>query len=101
MKETLKNIWAQMRRVPLIVYIGIAFLVEMTFIDENSFVQSYRYSRQIAQLKKTAAQYRSSIESSRTRLDELTTNDENLEKYARETYQMKRADEDVFLIVED
>lgn len=34
-------------------------------------------------------------------LDELRTSDENLEKFARETYQMKRDNEDVFVIVDD
>jgi cell division protein FtsB len=34
------------------------------------------------------------------KLNELMTNDENLEKFAREQYLMKKPDEDIFLIVE-
>lgn len=101
MKESLRKIWAHLRRVPLFMYIGGALLFEMAFLDENSFVQSYRYSRQIARLKATAAQYREVIKSDSIRLDELKSSDENLEKFARETYQMKGKDEDVFIIVED
>ena len=101
MKESLLKIWSHLRRVPLFVYIGGALLFEMAFVDENSFVQSYRYSRQIARLKATAAQYREVIKNDSIRLDELKSSDENLEKFARETYQMKGKDEDVFIIVED
>ena len=35
------------------------------------------------------------------RLNELKTNDKNLEKYAREQYFMKKDDEVVFVIVEE
>jgi cell division protein FtsB len=34
-------------------------------------------------------------------LDELTSNKEKLEKFAREKYLMKKANEDVFVIVKD
>ncbi len=100
MKEILWEIWALMRRVPIMVYVAVALIFEMAFIDENSFVQNYRYNRQIAQLRKSISHYQQVVDESRTRLEELGTNDENLEKFARETYQMKRDNEDVFIIVD-
>ncbi len=101
MKRKFVKIWSLLRRVPLIVYISGALIFEMVFIDENSFIQSFRYSRQISQLRSSVNHYQKIVDESRARLDELRTSDENLEKFARETYQMKRDNEDVFVIVDD
>ncbi len=43
--------------------------------------------------------YLEKIEADRNRLEELRTNNENLEKFAREQYLMKRADEEIFVIL--
>ena len=40
------------------------------------------------------------IETDIQRTKELETDDDNLEKFAREQYLMKKSDEDVFVIVE-
>ena len=101
MKKKFEKIWSLLRRVPLIVYIAGALIFEMLFTDENSFIQSFRYSRQITQLRSSVNHYQQIVDESRARLDELRTSDENLEKFARETYQMKRDNEDVFIIVDD
>lgn len=101
MKKKFEKVWSLLRRVPLIVYIAGALIFEMLFIDENSFIQSFRYSRQITQLRSSVNHYQQIVDESRARLDELRTSDENLEKFARETYQMKRDNEDVFIIVDD
>ena len=48
-----------------------------------------------------ANHYQQIVDESKARLEELRSNDENLEKFARETYQMKRDNEDVFIIIDD
>lgn len=83
------KIWSLLRRVPLMFYIAGALIFEMVFIDENSFVQNIRYDRQISQLRKSVNHYQQIVDESRARLDELRSDDENLEKFARETYQKK------------
>ena len=95
------KIWSLLRRVPLMVYISGTLVFEMAFIDENSFIQSYRYDRQISQWRKSVNHYQQIVDESKARLEELRSNDENLEKFARETYQMKRDNEDVFIIIDD
>ena len=95
------KIWSLLRRVPLMVYISGTLVFEMAFIDENSFIQSYRYDRQISQLRTSVNHYQQIVDESKARLEELRSNDENLEKFARETYQMKRDNEDVFIIIDD
>ena len=88
------KIWSLLRRVPLMVYISGTLVFEMAFIDENSFIQS-------SQLRKSVNHYQQIVDESKARLEELRSNDENLEKFARETYQMKRDNEDVFIIIDD
>ena len=41
------------------------------------------------------------FENDRNRLNELRTNNENLEKFAREQYLMKKPNEDIFIISPD
>jgi cell division protein FtsB len=45
--------------------------------------------------------YQQKIEEDRRRIDELKTNTENLEKFAREQYLMKKDNEDIFVIVDE
>jgi len=53
------------------------------------------------QLEKDKLYYQERIEEDRKRIEELKTDDENLEKFAREQYLMKKENEDVFYIVEE
>lgn len=45
--------------------------------------------------------YETRIEQDSRKLNELKTNRENLEKFAREQYYMKKPDEEIFVIVEE
>ncbi|MBQ8423787.1 MAG: hypothetical protein IJY36_05965 [Coprobacter sp.] len=101
MTEKLLQVWKLLRRIPIVGYLGVALLCDMVFINDFSLIDSYRYSIKISQLKKERERYRESIARDRARLEELRTSNENLEKFARETYQMRAADEDVFIIVDE
>ena len=57
--------------------------------------------REIRELEENRLYFLEQIEKDSTRLHELTTDQENLEKYAREQYYMKKKDEDVFVIIEE
>lgn len=53
------------------------------------------------QLENDMEYYRNRIEEDKRKLNELKTNDENLEKFAREQYHMKKEDEDIFIIISE
>lgn len=55
--------------------------------------------KRIRKFEKEKMYYLEKIEADRNRLEELRTNNENLEKFAREQYLMKRADEEIFVIL--
>ncbi|HDR68677.1 MAG TPA: septum formation initiator family protein [Bacteroidaceae bacterium] len=75
------------------------FLVWLLFFDQNNFIDRFRMAREIKQLDNSKMYYLEQIEKDSTRLHELTTNKENLEKYAREQFYMKKDNEEVFVII--
>jgi hypothetical protein len=57
--------------------------------------------KEVNQLQRDKIYYNERINSDSARLNELLTSPENLEKFAREQYLMKKDKEDIFIIVED
>jgi cell division protein FtsB len=80
---------------------ALIFIVWIAFIDENNWVERGQNLKELRQLHKDKNYYIEQLEKDAERLKELKTNDENLEKYAREQYLMKEEDEVVFVIVEE
>ncbi|MEJ6981922.1 septum formation initiator family protein [Pedobacter sp. P351] len=81
--------------------VSICFLVWMLFFDRNDLLSQYEYRSQLNKFKEEKAFYITQIEQVEKDLDELTTNRERLEKFAREKYLMKKDDEDVFVIIRE
>jgi cell division protein DivIC len=76
------------------------FLIIMCFVDENNFFKRIANQHQIQQLEDQVESYNNTIEKNKEKINELQTNDANLEKFAREEHLMKRPNEDVFIIKE-
>jgi len=83
----------------LIAFIG--FVVWIMFFDDNNLMQHQKNKQELAQLEEQVDFYRQKIEADKRKLHELQTNDENLEKFAREQFLMKKADEDIYVIIEE
>jgi cell division protein FtsB len=81
--------------------VSLAFLVWMVFFDKNDLFSQYQYHHQLSKLKQERDFYQKENAKVHHDLDELTTNKETLEKFAREKYLMKKDNEDVFVIVKD
>jgi cell division protein FtsB len=77
------------------------FAIWMLFFDQNNVMDRMRMSSEIRQLEDDREFYLEQIEKDSTRLHELTTDKENLEKYAREQFLMKKDNEDVFVVIEE
>ena len=102
MKNIFSASWRFIKKhVTLMRILVISFLFIMIFVDENSFVQSFLYDQQIHGLKKEIQHYQGVIEESKTKLNELQSNEKNLEKFAREQYLMKKDNEDIYIITEE
>ena len=76
------------------------FAIWMLFFDQNNMVDRMKMSSEIRQLEDDREYYLQEIQKDSTRLHELTTDKENLEKYAREQFLMKKKNEDVFVVIE-
>ncbi|WP_428328868.1 FtsB family cell division protein [Mucilaginibacter sp.] len=81
--------------------ITIAFLVWMIFFDKNDLFSQYQYHQQVSKLKQERDFYQKETAKVSNDLDELTSNPQKLEKFAREKYLMKKDNEDVFVIVQE
>ena len=73
----------------------------MIFFDKNDLFSQYQYHQQVSKLKQERDFYKSETDKVTKDLDELTSNPEKLEKFAREKYLMKKDNEDVFVIVKE
>ena len=79
----------------------IVFIVWVSVFDTNNLIDRIQTTRERNQLVKDKKYYQERIEQDTKRLKELKTNNENLEKFAREQYLMKKDNEDIFVIVEE
>jgi cell division protein FtsB len=84
------------------IYMGIIlfFMIWMVFFDEYNWIRIRRDSLKLKALKREATYLNEKIETNRKRLEALRGSTFELEKFARETYYMKKENEDIFVIVE-
>jgi cell division protein FtsB len=80
---------------------GCLFLVWMLFFDSNDLITQYKLSRKLTNLEKQKEYYQEKIEEVKKDREELFSNQELLEKFAREKYLMKKENEDLYIIVEE
>ncbi len=71
------------------------------FFSDSSVTKRIRYESQIKDLESQIEYYRHQTETDREKLNELQSNKEDLEKFARENYLMKKENEEVFIIQEE
>ena len=83
------------------VVCGAFFLFWMTFLDSNDLVTRVKMSSKLGALEAEKEYYNQKIVEVEKDRNELMTNKELLEKFAREKYLMRKETEDVFVIVEE
>jgi cell division protein DivIC len=76
-----------------------AFIIWVGLFDENNLIERHQLNKEIRTIHKEKEYYLARIAEDAARLQELQTNTDNLEKFAREQYLMHGEDEDVFIIV--
>tara|TARA_B100000809_G_scaffold266776_1_gene331444 strand:- start:300 stop:617 length:318 start_codon:yes stop_codon:yes gene_type:complete len=77
--------------------IFIVFCVWMLFFDENSYVNHREYNIEIEELKNSIEFYKKEIKENKIMIEALK-DPEQLEKYAREVYRIKKEEETLFII---
>lgn len=79
---------------------GLIFFIWMLFFDQSNIINRVRLSNQIGNMEEQKELYKQTIIDNRELIEELRGNRDNLEKFAREQFLMKRSDEEIFIIVE-
>lgn len=83
------------------ILVTLAFLIWISFFDTYNLISQFKRSRALKDVKDEKQFYLEEIKRDSIAIMELTTDKENLEKFAREKYLMKKDDEDIFLIIEE
>jgi cell division protein DivIC len=83
------------------VVCGALFFFWMLFLDSNDLITRLRMGSKLGDLQDEKEYYNQKIVEVEKDRNELMTNKELLEKFAREKYLMRKESEDVFVIVED
>lgn len=79
------------------VMILIPFIVWMLFFDENSFLIHRKFDKEIEELESTISFYKNKIEQDKETIKKLEDSEE-LERFAREKYLMKKENENIYII---
>lgn len=90
------SFWQQLGKFKYLIIIAF-FVTHLAFIDDNNLVKRQQCKQEIRELKEEIRYYREENEKSIKLLDELDSNDDVLERIARERYYMKRENEDIYI----
>lgn len=74
------------------------FVAYMSFFSSNSIYRILELQQQEEMLRHEIAVYRDSTEMFQQRIDEVSVNEMELERYAREVLRMHKVNEDLYLI---
>jgi cell division protein FtsB len=77
----------------------IVFLLWIVLLDSNNLISRRKEMKNLRKLRADKEYYVQRIEEDKRKLHELKTDDRNLEKFAREQYRMKKADEDLYIVL--
>jgi hypothetical protein len=77
----------------------IVFVFWLMFFDENNWLMQFQNKLELWELDDEKEYYLVEIEQTKSDLKELTSDMNNLERFAREKYLMKRDNEEVFVFV--
>ena len=79
----------------------LCFVLWMTIIDSNGFINRYRLSNKLSELNSQKEFYVKEIDKVSLDKERFESDQELLEKYAREEYLMKKESEDIFYVIKE
>lgn len=79
----------------------ISFLIWMIIIDSNGFLNRFRLSQKLDELRTKKEFYVQEIDKVTIDKEKFESNEEILEKFAREEYLMKKESEDIFYVKQE
>lgn len=98
MNTKLLHIWNILRNKYVLA--TIVFLLLFLFLDENNLMVTRRLSKDVAELRQRQEELQEGIIADSAQALALKSDLKAIERYGRETYYMKRADEDIYMIID-
>src|SRR5580698_8692349 len=80
---------------------SLLFIIWIAFFDQTSIIYDIHLTQKERQMKAQKIYYEKQTQAATEQLKELQTDPANLEKFAREKYFMKKANEDVYVFVDE
>jgi cell division protein FtsB len=80
------------------IIVLLVLVVMLFFFSDSSVTKRIRYENRIRSLESQIEFYRNQTDIDKDKLNELQSNKDDLEKFARENYLMKKENEDIFIV---
>lgn len=96
--KLIEKIPAPFRSKFLFLFVG--YFIYLMFFSENTIISQVKLGMQLRELSKEETYYTKEIDYIKQEEKELFSGIDQMEKYARENYWMKRDSEDVYIFVE-
>ncbi|HPD64818.1 MAG TPA: septum formation initiator family protein [Bacteroidia bacterium] len=80
---------------------SLFFIIWVGFLDNNNILRTMKTRKNLRELRKTVEYYNKEIKENQRIIRELTMDKKSFEKYARETFFLKRPDEEIYIIEEN
>jgi cell division protein DivIC len=77
----------------------LIFFVWILLLDSNNLISRFQDMRELHRLRKDREYLQNKVEVDKKKINELKTDNHNLEKFGREQYLMKKSDEDLFIVL--
>lgn len=78
--------------------VTVAFFAWVIFFDSNSIIEWSSIRSNINRQEKEKTYYKQEIKSAEEKLQELSSNKDSLEKFAREQFYFHEEDEDLYIV---
>jgi len=103
MKKVLKQIWSVIFRFIKNKYLFslVFFIVWITIFDTYNLLERTKRINELKKLRQEKEFFKQEIATYKRQTTELFSNKENLEKFAREQYMMKKENEDIFIVINE
>lgn len=82
-------------------FTALVFFSWIFFFDQNNILAQLQYKLELSKLNEEKEFYQNEIHQIESDLEELKTNPQTLEKFAREKYLMKKDKEELFVLVKE
>lgn len=81
--------------------VSLLFILWITFFSSNNLIQWSQVVLNVSEQESQKRYYKEAIKAIDEKLNELSSNKDSLEKFAREQYLFKEENEDIFIVEEN